>query len=544
MPPLTYMQITRKSLLGLLLVLGLSAVLDTIVAVKASITTDEAHHVEYGMHILHLQPDRITDGGYYDSQMPVSALNAVPLDVASWLEQRGLLHRLSTDTNLVMVRMVTVLASLVLALLVYLWAYDLYGESAALASCLLFALSPNLIAHGTLATNDLYHALGVVAALFFFRRFLLRPTLRRAFVSALAMALAQIAKPFTIVLYAIVFLFIAFILLKRSSYPSITNKQVLAFAAMSAICFVAVINFAFCFDGTFRPLDNFLHQHPHLEAAAHNRVHWLPAIARLPLPLPYPFLDGIYMMKYDEARGRTYGNIYLLGETRDTTDPAVHGFKSYYAVAYFYKEPIALQILFFWGLVWAWRNRKPADFVMGEGLLLLSAAVLVIWLSFFSKAQVGIRHILPALAIETIIAGAAFSNLKSKPWPHKALLGALVLWLTASMASYYPQMIPYMNEWVRDRRLAYRVLADSNLDWGQDQAIVDDFLRKHPDVLLDPPGPVAGRVLIRANRLTGIYRWDSAASLAERYVPVAQVGYAHFLFSIPIRDVTAGSAAR
>ncbi len=538
------MQITRKSLLGLVFVLGLSAVLDMIVAVRASITTDEAQHIEYGIHVLHSKPDRIADGGYYDSQMPVSALNAVPLDIASRLEARRLLHPLTADTNLIMVRTVTVLASLVLGLLVYLWAYDLYGEGPALASCLLCTLSPNLIAHGTLATNDMYHALGMVGSLFFFRRFLLQPTVSRAFTSALALAIAQITKPFAIMLYAIVFLFIAFIMFKSGGYPSLTKRRVVAFTAMSVLCFLAVLNVAFCFDGTFKTLSYFLREHPQLEAAALHRVPWLPKIAQLPLPVPYPFLEGIYMMKYDEARGRTFGNIYLLGETRDTTDPAVHGFKSYYAVAYFYKEPIALQILFLWGLVWAWRNRKPADFLMGEGLLLLGAAVLVVSLSFFSRAQVGIRHILPALAIETIIAGAAFSNFTSKPWPQKAILAGLILWLAGSMASYYPQMIPYMNEWVRDRRFAYKIVADSNLDWGQDQAVVDDFLRKHPDVVLDPQGPVAGRVLVRANRLTGIYRWDSAAYLTEHYQPVAQVGYAHFLFSIPRREVAAAPSAR
>lgn len=538
------MQVSRKSVYGLALVLGLSAALDAIVAVKASITTDETHHIQYGLHILHLTPDRIADGYLYDSNMPVTALNALPLDIASRMEARNVLHPLSGGANLIMVRLVTVLASLVLGLLVYLWAYDLYGQAPALASCLLCALSPNLIAHGTLATTDMYHALGVVGSLFFFRRFLLQPTTGRAFISALVLAVAQITKPFALVLYVIVAMFLTCGVLRRTGPPSLTKKQVIAFTAMAVVCFVAVLNVAFSFDGTLKPLNYFLRAHPHLEAAVRNRFQRLPIVAQLPLPVPYPFVQGLYMAKYDEQGGRTFGNIYLLGETRDTTNPAVHGFKSYYLVAYFYKEPIALQILFLWGLVWAWRNRPPADFLLGEGLLLLSVGVLVVWLSLLSKAQVGIRHILPALAIETIIAGAAFSNFKSKPWTQKALLGGLVLWLAASIASYYPQMIPYMNEWVRDRRFAYRILADSNLDWGQDQAIVDGFLREHPDVVLDPPGPLAGRVLVRANRLTGIYRWDSAAYLTQHYVPIAQVGYAHFLFSIPSRDVNVASAPK
>jgi len=71
--------------------------------------------------------------------------------------------------------------------------------------------------------------------------------------------------------------------------------------------------------------------------------------------------------------------------------------------------------------------------------------------------------------------------------------------------------------------------------------VVSDFLRQNPDVVLDPPKPVAGRVLVRANRLTGVYRWDSAGYLLKGHQPVAQVGYAHFLFVVPEKDVVSAA---
>ncbi len=529
------MKITRKSVVGLLLVLGLSAVLDIVVALNASITTDEGHHVSYGMLILHFKPDRVRNGDYYDSQMPVSALNAAPLAIAAQFEQRGLLPPFSQQTNLVVARSVTILASLALALMVYLWALDLYGEAAALASCLLCALSPNLVAHGTLATNDMYHALGVVGSLFFFRRFLLVPTVRRAFIGAFALALAQITKPFAILLYAVVLLAIAGVMFSRRRKPPLSLRSVFVFAALAAVCFLAVLNVAFCFDRTFKPLSYSMRQMSDdlkIRTIAWQRAQQLPIVGHLPVPVPYPFLEGIAMMRHDEGVGQTFGNIYLLGKLRDTTNRSVRGFKSYYAVAFFYKEAIALQILFVWGLVWVCRNRKPEALLTGEGMLLLAAAINFVFLSFFSRAQIGIRHILPVLAIETVIAGAPFQNFYSKSRTQKAVLAVLVLWLGISVASYFPQMIPYMNEWVGDRRLAYKILSDSNLDWGQDAAIAQEFVRKHPDVALDPDTLTTGRVLVRANRLTGVYRWDSAAYLAQ-YEPVAQVGYAHFLFVVP-----------
>jgi hypothetical protein len=93
-----------------------------------------------------------------------------------------------------------------------------------------------------------------------------------------------------------------------------------------------------------------------------------------------------------------------------------------------------------------------------------------------------------------------------------------------------------MNEWAGDRRLAYRLLADSNLDWGQNEYLVRGFLATNPDVVLNPDAPICGRVLMSANRLTGVLgsrkTWK-AHSWAWGYQPVAHVGYAHFLFHIP-----------
>jgi 4-amino-4-deoxy-L-arabinose transferase-like glycosyltransferase len=526
--------LTKQSqIVCLVLLLGLSALLDAFVALRMSATPDEARHVQYGALVLQLRPDRL-NAGRYDSQMPVSALNAVPGVVASYLERRHLFPRLSAFlSRFRAARFPTILATLALSLMVYLWAYDLYGAEAALVACLLSIFSPNLIAHGTLATTDMYHALGVVGSLYFVRRFLLQPTLVHALLGGFTLSLAQITKPFALFLYGVVGMAIALAIFRRSPLGSLTPRRLLAFAVIAAASFVITINVVYSFDRTFTPVGSY-----RFESSLFARFQQIPVLRQVPVPLPYPFLQGLDMTRHNEKNGQSFGNVYLLGQLRDATDETFHGFKSYYAVAIFFKEPIALQILFLCGLFWIWKNRSIADFLFGEGLLLAAAAILVFWLSFFDRAQIGIRHILPALAIETVIAGAAFSNFSLKPLAKKAFLSLLVLWLVVSVASYYPQMIPYMNEWVRDRRLSYKILADSNLYWGQDDALVQEFIRKNPAVFLDPPVPVPGRILVDANRLTGVDRWNPSETYLERYRPVAQVGYAHFLFVVPAKDIT------
>jgi len=311
---------------------------------------------------------------------------------------------------------------------------------------------------------------------------------------------------------------------------SLTARSTALYAAACLVAFTLVLNVAYSFDRSFTRLGAY-----HFTSAPfvhlQRTLERLPVLWRARVPVPYPYLQGLDMVAYHEAHGTNYGNIYLLGQLRSGRDPAFHGFKSYYAIASFFKEPIALQVLFLLGLLKLRKRRAFADFVLGEGLLLAAAGALVLWFSFFNRAQVGIRHILPALAIGVVIAAAPFSRFPLLPRRARVGLSLLVVWLGLSMLSYYPHLIPYMNEWAGDRRLSYRLLADSNLDWGQNAYLVWEFLDKNPDVVLNPKSPVCGRVLISANHLAGVVG-SHALSWAWGYQPVAHVGYAHFLFRI------------
>src|SRR6202040_2642916 len=96
---------------------------------------------------------------------------------------------------------------------------------------------------------------------------------------------------------------------------------------------------------------------------------------------------------------------------------------------HFYKGAMALQILFVLGLVWAAKNRGLHDFVFREGLLLAPAAVLFVFLSFFNREQIGVRHILPFFAIDVIVAAAAFVGFNSLSRVRKVILCLLGFWL-------------------------------------------------------------------------------------------------------------------
>jgi 4-amino-4-deoxy-L-arabinose transferase-like glycosyltransferase len=532
----------RGLLVSLALTVGLAGVLDTIVAVRMGRTPDEGAHVEYGRRVLHGEP--IRDRIYFDSKMPVSALNAIPGVVGEQLERRQLLPRaaaLLQDWKVA--RAAGVLSLLLLNVLVYRWAAALYGTAAGIAAAVLVVLAPNLIAHGTLATTDGYFALAVLLALYFLRRYLRQPTATNAALSALTLALAQLTKPFALYLYPIAAVGLAVAVLRRPrTEHSPTARGVSLYTALCVFAFLLTLNVGFGFSRSFVPLAGYEFTSPPFQRLQ-QRVSRTAVLRELPVPVPYAYLQGLDMTIDDEAHGRSFGNVYLLGELRSSKDRRFDGFKSYYAVAWFFKEPIALQLLLLLGLAELRRRRPFADVMLGEGLLLLAAGGLVAYLSFFNRAQLGIRHILPALAISVVIGAGAFARFPSLPRWRQIGLGLLVVWLAVATMRYYPHLIPYMNEWAGDRRLAYRLLADSNLDWGQNEPVVRAFLTKNPDVVLNPEEPVCGRVLMSANRLTGVIgtrkNWKSPA-WTWSYEPVAHVGYAHFLFDI--RSDSAGAA--
>jgi hypothetical protein len=129
--------------------------------------------------------------------------------------------------------------------------------------------------------------------------------------------------------------------------------------------------------------------------------------------------------------------------------------------------------------------------------------------------------------------------------------------VTASTLSYYPHFISYFNEFVPDRKLAYRHLADSNLDWRGNEWYLKEYIRRHPGVIVDrqalqeaeiqgnsalPRKPQAGRIVVPVNALLGVnrnpeeYRW-----LREHFTPVDHIAYSYLVFDVPKRMLPQGS---
>jgi hypothetical protein len=91
----------------------------------------------------------------------------------------------------------------------------------------------------------------------------------------------------------------------------------------------------------------------------------------------------------------------------------------------------------------------------------------------------------------------------------------------------------YFNELVYDRRNAYKILADSNIQWGQSRHYLTQYLKQHPALHVAPERPVAGRIVVEVNQLTGVtedptrYAW-----LRENLLPSETIAYSYLVYDV------------
>jgi hypothetical protein len=504
-------------LLGLFFLLMLSG------ARRLSLTYDEGMHLKYGRQILSLDSDRIDD-----SKMPFTALNALPGALAERLPEGWLRATLG---SLLAARTMTMLFSVLVGWLVFRWGRELYGFVPAVFALLLYIFEPNIIAHSQLATTDLYATGTIFLSAYALWRFSQKRDLRHASLFGLALGLAQLAKYTAVFLYplAVGLLLIgdcpalrAWVAGKDRSALLNYLRQSALFALLIILLSLLVINTGFLFNHTFLPFGEYPFKSD-LLLAIQTRF---PILNRLPVPAPYPFLQGLDLVRLYERTGENFSQIYLLGHLNES------GFPGYYLVAWLFKVPIAIQAAFLLAFIFYFR-RKDRRFLEDELFLLGPVLFFTIYFNFFYRAQIGIRFFLVVFPFVHLFSAnllAGWKNFRPRSW---VAVSALLACLIVSVLSYYPHYIPYFNELVPDRRMAYKILADSNLDWGQADWYVAQYKAAHPDAILDPPEPTAGLVVVSANNVVGItakpntYQW-----LRANFTPVDTVAYAYLVYDI------------
>jgi hypothetical protein len=174
-----------------------------------------------------------------------------------------------------------------------------------------------------------------------------------------------------------------------------------------------------------------------------------------------------------------------------------------------------------------------------------------------ANSQIGIRYILTIFPFLFVLA----SRVVARDWTamsvrFRILIGGLLIYLFASNLSYYPHYISYFNELVLDRKMGYKILADSNLDWGQNRYYLQHYLQQNPSVLflrcstkgrleieqrdqnLEIKNQPTVKAVIAVNKLLGITENPKTFELLrDEKIPVDHVAYSFLVFELKQKEL-------
>ncbi|MBI3450576.1 MAG: hypothetical protein HY049_16900 [Acidobacteria bacterium] len=459
------------------------------------------------------------------------------------LSHNWLYHANDGDRLLRLGRLPIAIAGGLLAALVAATALSVAGPlgaaaatGAAGAAALLFAMEPNLLAHGALVTTDMGMTLLFFAATIAFERCLRsNGTAARAWAGGAGaiFGLGLLAK-FTAILLGPCFAAMgaASIGLARARRGAWRELGIaLAIAAGVALL---VLNAGYAFHGSFSSLRSMKLESDSMRERAKG------PLGAIPLPAPASWISG-----YDhaEAGGQRWWS-YLMGMHSMT------GWRGYYLVALLVKTSIPLLALALSGVVFAARGapetRRRAAILCISPVLLLAAFTVS-----GSLKNIGLRYVLPVypfLCLLGALGAVALWRLKGRAG--RVAAAVLLVWAVGAEARTYPDQLTYFNEIAGGPAGGRWWLLDSNLDWGQDlkglgawirargvsKIFVDYFGRACPRAygVQSTKDFEGGLLAISATNLEGVYReergrYDFLAGVA----PVATIGHSILVYDVP-----------
>jgi hypothetical protein len=462
----------RLAALLLLLAFALQA---SAAARRDSVTIDEFVHLPVGLYALYTRDFSLDPiNPPWPRMIAASALLSHPPSfspepgTAHWSMGYQFMRDNADEYQALFVRGRTmiILVTVLLGVLVFLWACELYGWQSGLAALAMFTVSPTMLAHGHLVTLDMSGALGFTATAYATWRMLRRPSARTAAVVGAALGVATLLKlSGSVLVAALLGSVAASVVGDRDDAGRPGPLRWLGLLALAGAVTVLVVNAGYGFEGTLAPLATAKLAEGGRLASIAETWPWLR------VPFPRPFVDGVDMVL--EVGKEHEPSYFLAGELSS------EGWWYYHLVAFALKTPlpiVAISLLAF--VAWlAGKGRGSREYCVFLPVLLVFASN-----ALFNSLQIGVRHVLPVYPL--LFVGAS-------PWIPAALVAArsstagrvaaaLVLvgagWLLAGTLRVAPRYLQYFNEVAGGPEGGHRWLIDSNVDWGQDLLRLREYM--------------------------------------------------------------------
>ena len=168
-----------------------------------------------------------------------------------------------------------------------------------------------------------------------------------------------------------------------------------------------------------------------------------------------------------------------------------------------------------------------------EIFLLVPVVYYGLYMSFFYSTQIGVRHLLIILPFLFVFSGFFLKTALESSY--KWIMSLLLIWQFISVALYFPHFLPYTNEFILDKKNAYKKIADTNLSYREGRNWLDQYLEQHKSAIYEPDSPRSGTVIVDVNNFLGLQD-DSVRGKYDWLKPYEAVGHIHsqyLIFEIP-----------
>ncbi len=396
-----------------------------------------------------------------------------------FLDARTFLYSNDADSILFRTRLFASLFTLALAVLLFGAGLTIFGPEVAVLALAIFVFEPTILAHGFLVTTDMAVTCCLFASVVAFYFYLEKRSTRWLVATGIATGMTLAAKHSGLLVIPILTALAAVDVFsgrtefagdqnapstKRFAWIARSSLAILLIAYVTLWCF-----YGFRFKSASPPANDFvaagqLASDSSVDRNAHSRL--LRTALRMHI-LPEPYLYGL---RHVAAIARTGGPAFIFGKL--------------YPSGRWYYFPAVLLVKWTVGFILLLaasslgisglkpQNRRALWFLALPPLIFLAACLP-------AKLNLGVRHILPVFPFVIVIAAAGAWELCRHRPAAKYVVAALVLAHAASSMASFPSYIPYSNELFGGTSHTYRVLGESNVDWGQSLKAIRDYVQEN-----------------------------------------------------------------
>jgi Dolichyl-phosphate-mannose-protein mannosyltransferase len=380
----------------------------------------------------------------------------------------------SAESLTLRVRLAAGIVAILMGLLVFVAAREMFGVGAAFVALVLLTFEPTVLAHGAFVTTDTGVSCFFFAAVYAFYRYCKMRSVGRLAVAGLAAGLALATKHSAVLLLPMLVGLAGCEVVFRLDGEARSRRAIQMVWSLASIGVIAVgVLWAFYgFRYAARPAGL------RLDPSLADYVHPLKAVEAKGIMLLAQFhlFPESYLYGLADVRAMANGMpSYIFGKVYE------HGVWFYFPAVLVIKSTLgflAMAVIAFAAIAMGrFRRWREISF-------LLVPAVIYFWVAMGSSLNIGARHILPVYVFLSVFAaGGSWAWIesaergRSRGWSYA--VGILLLCQVVSSARAYPNYMAYSNELWGGGSQTYKYLTDSNTDWAQQLLAVKRYTAEH-----------------------------------------------------------------